>query len=98
MIKVEKTFDEYMIIWENVSNIIKQNDSDLLYNKKYLKAEKRFNTKEGFQCFYIPVILFASVYRKDRNYYSKVFFEKFIHNFSWKSITNVGFWGFESFS
>ena len=51
MIKVEKTFDEYMIIWENVSNIIKQNDSDLLYNKKYLKAEKRFNTKEGFQCF-----------------------------------------------
>ena len=36
------------------------------------------NTKESFQCFYILVILFDSVYRKDGNYYPKVFLEKFI--------------------
>ena len=29
-----------MTIWEKVN-------SGLIYNKKYLKAEKRFNTKEG---------------------------------------------------
>ena len=71
-----------MTIWEKLSNIIiKKINSELIYNKKYLKAEKRFNTKESFQCFYIPVILFDSVYRKDRKYYPKVFLEKFIHNF-----------------
>ena len=72
-------------IWQfrkKVSNIIKtQFNSKLIYNKKYLKAERRFNTKESFQSFYIPVILFDSVYRKDGNYYPKVFSEKFIHNF-----------------
>ena len=31
--------------------------------------------------FFIPVILIDSVYRKDKNYYPKVFLEKFIHNF-----------------
>ena len=67
---------EYMKTWENVSNIIKKIDSGLIYNKKYLKAEKRFNAKESFQCFYVPVILFDSVYRKDRNYYLEVFLKK----------------------
>ena len=33
----------------------------LINNKKYLKAEKRLNTKESFQCFYIPLVLFISV-------------------------------------
>ena len=33
----------------------------LINNKKYLKAGKRFNTKESFQCFYIPLVLFISV-------------------------------------
>ena len=61
-----------MIIWEKVSNIIKKN-SELIYNKKYLKAEKKLNTTESFQCFYIPGILFYSVYRKDRNCYPNVF-------------------------
>ena len=61
MIKDGKTFVKYMIIWEKVSNIIKNFNSELIYNKKYLKAEKRFNTKESFQRFYIPVILFDSV-------------------------------------
>ena len=49
-----------MTIWEKVSNIIKTNFKSKL---RYLKAEKRFNTKENFQCFYVPVILFDSIYR-----------------------------------
>ena len=97
MTKDKKLFDKYMTIWGKVSNIIiKKVNSGLIYNKKYRKAEKRFNTKESFQCFYIPVILFDSVYRKDRNYYPKVFLEKFIYNFFWRSIIN--FWGFGSSS
>ena len=43
---------------------------------------------ESFQFFYIPVILFDSVNRKDENYYSKVFLEKFNHNFLGGSIIN----------
>ena len=48
MIKDEKIFDKYMTIWEKFSNIIKTISSELIYNKKYLKAEKRFKTKESF--------------------------------------------------
>ena len=48
--------DKYMTIYEKVSNIINELNSKLIYNKKYLKAEKRFNTKETFQCFYTPVL------------------------------------------
>ena len=73
---------KYMTTWEKVSSIIiKKNKSGFMYNKKYLKSEKRFNTKENFQCFYIPITLFDSVYIKDGNYYPKVFLEKFIHSF-----------------
>ena len=99
MIKGENLVDNYMTIWEKFSNIIiNKFNSELIYNKKYLKAEKRLNTKESFQFFYIPVILFDSFYRKDGNYYSKVFLEKIIHNFFWKIIINFGFWGFGSSS
>ena len=87
-----------MPIWEKVSYLIKKINSELIYNKKYLKVVKRFNTKESFQCFYIPVILFDSVYRKDGNYYPKVSLEKFIHNCFWRNIRNFGFWGFGSTS
>ena len=31
--------------------------------------------KEGFQCFYAPVILIDSIYRKDEKYYLKVLLE-----------------------
>ena len=82
MIKYEIFFYKYMTIWEKVSSIIiKKFNSQFVYNKKYLKAEIRFNTKENFQFFYVLVILFHSVYRKDGNYYPKLFLEKFIHNF-----------------
>ena len=54
-----------MTVWEKVSNTIKTNlNSELICNKKCPKAEKRFSRKESF---YIPVILFDSVYRKDEN-------------------------------
>ena len=40
MIKYEKDFSKYMTIWENVRNIIiKKFNSELIYNKKYLKTE-----------------------------------------------------------
>ena len=82
MIEDEIFFDKYMKIWEKVSNIIKNKfNSELIYDKIYLKTKKQCNTKEGFQCFYIPVILINLVCRKEENYYPKLFIEKFIHNF-----------------
>ena len=56
MIKNIFFLDKYMTIYEKVSNIINELNSKLIYNKKHLKAEKRFNTKETFQCFYTPVL------------------------------------------
>ena len=82
MIEDKNFFDKYMKIWEKVSNIIKNKfNSELIYDKIYLKTKKQFNTKDGFQCFYIPVILINLVCRKEENYYPKLFIEKFIHNF-----------------
>ena len=74
MIKGQFFLDKYMTIWEKVSNItIKKIISELICNKKYLKVLKRFNTEENFQCFYMPVILFNSFYRKNGNCCAKVF-------------------------
>ena len=56
--KEEKVFIKYMEIIEKVRNIIKNKfNSQLIYSKKYLKAEKEVNTKGGFQCLYMPVVL-----------------------------------------
>ena len=43
MIEDENIFDKYMTIWEIVSNIIKKINNEIIYNKKYLKVEKRFD-------------------------------------------------------
>ena len=51
VIKDKNIFDKYMAIWEKVSCITKKINSELIYNRKYLKTEKRFSTKESFQCF-----------------------------------------------
>ena len=52
MIKEEKFFMKYIEFWEKISNIIeKEFNSKLLYNKRYINAEKTFNAKESFQCF-----------------------------------------------
>ena len=51
VIKDEISFDNYMKVWEKVSNIIERINSELIYNKKYLKSEKRFNTKKSFHVF-----------------------------------------------
>ena len=86
MIKDKKKIDKYMTISEKVCNIIKINiNMELIYNKKYLKPGKKFNTKGSFQCFYIPVILFDLVNRKDGNYCPKVFLEKIITFFGQKN-------------
>ena len=98
MIKDEKIFYKYMTIWEKVNNTIKNNNSEFIYNKIYLKAEKIVNKKESLQCLYIAVILFDSVYKKRENYYPKKFLEKFIHNIFWRNIRNFYFWGFRSSS
>ena len=45
MIKDDNIFDKYMTIWEKVSNTIKKINSKLIYNNKYLKAEKKVKTK-----------------------------------------------------
>ena len=54
----------------------KKNNSELIYNKKIPKSSEKIEHKRMFQCFYILVILFDSVYRKDGNYYPKEFLEK----------------------
>ena len=54
--KIKKKFfiGKYMTICKKVKNIIKRIfNSELIYNKKYLKAENKFNAKENFQCFHI---------------------------------------------
>ena len=51
VIKDKNIFDKYMAIWKKVSCITKKINSELIYNRKYLKTEKRFSTKESFQCF-----------------------------------------------
>ena len=51
-----------------------------MYCKRYLKAEKG-----DFQCLYAPIISINSIYRKDENYYPKVFLEKTL--FSWRHRT-----------
>ena len=60
----------------------KKINSEPLHNKKYLKTKiksykGKLNTKEGSQCIYISVILIHSVYRKCKNYYPRVFLEKY---------------------
>ena len=84
MIKDENFFDKYMTIWEKVSNITKKFNSELTYNKKYLKAEKKIQHKRKLSM--LPVILFDSVYKKDGNFHLKLFLEKFIHKYFWRSI------------
>ena len=56
--KKENVFIKYMKILKNVTNIIKKIfNSELTYSKRYLQAENK-RQKEGFQCFYAPLILF----------------------------------------
>ena len=74
LIKKEKVFIKYMENLQKVRNIIKNKfNRKLIYSKRYLKAEKKVNTKGGSQCFYAPVILIDSIYSKNENCYPKVF-------------------------
>ena len=51
MIKDEKKLDKYMTTWEKVSNLIKKINCELIYNKKYLKAEKKIQRKRKVSMF-----------------------------------------------
>ena len=44
-----------MTIWYKAINIAKKKKKEKKVNL-YIKAGKRLNTKESFQCYYIPVI------------------------------------------
>ena len=68
-------------IWKKATSIIKIVINELICNKKYLKAEKRFNTKESLQCFYIQV--FVSVYKEIETIIQKCF---------WKNLFITSFW------
>ena len=46
--------------------------------EKYLIAEKKENTKRGFQCFCAPTILIDSIYRKYEKLLSSSVFRKII--------------------
>ena len=82
--KDKEFLEKYNEILEKFSNMIKKINSELIYNKKYVKAEKKshnekINTKDCSQCIHISVILIDSVYTKDKNYYPQVFLEKYKH-------------------
>ena len=57
--------------------------------KNILKLKKDSTRKKPFNVF------IHHCYKKDGNYYPKVFLEKFIHDFSWRNIANFGFWGWK---
>ena len=76
LIKGENVFIKYMETLEKVRNIITDKfNSELIYSKKISKNWKKINTIGSFQCLYALVILIDSIYRKDENYYPKVFLE-----------------------
>ena len=51
MIKDEKTNDKHLTIWEKITNIIKKINSELTYNKEYLRAEKNSTQRKAFNVF-----------------------------------------------
>ena len=65
-----------MRLWKKVAISLKEIDANLVYNKKYLNI----NSKEDSQCFYVPVMLIYSIYRKDDNCYPKEFLQKYSFN------------------
>ena len=47
-IKEENVFDKYSEIGKKLAILQKKINSEPVYNKKYIKAENEFNTKESF--------------------------------------------------
>ena len=76
LIKADELLEKYNKIWDKLSNSIKKGfDSELVYNKKYLKTKTKFyegkiNTnfhddrvpKEGSHCICLLVILIDSIF------------------------------------
>ena len=78
LVKVKVSI-KYMEVLEKARNIVRNKfNSKFIYSKKYLKGEKKQKkTKGSFECLYASLILFDSIYRKDKNYYPKVFLKKY---------------------
>ena len=49
-------------IWEKVSNMIKKFNSERIYNKKYLKAEKNVLTKISTQNNALNIYIYIYIY------------------------------------
>ena len=76
LIKADELLEKYNKIWDKLSNSIKKGfDSELVYNKKYLKTKTKFyegkiNTnfhddrvpKEGSHCICLLIILIDSIF------------------------------------
>ena len=45
-------------IWDKASNSIKKNDSELVYNKKYIKTKIKSQKVKLFNCFVILFFLY----------------------------------------
>ena len=48
---MKKKLDKYMTTWEKVRNLIKKINCELIYNKKYLTAEKKIQRKRKVSMF-----------------------------------------------
>ena len=83
LVKDDDLLEKYNESWEKVkNNLIKEFDSEPVYNKKYLKAKMKYyngkiSTKfhdnkiprEGSQFICLSLILIDSVFRTDKNKY-----------------------------
>ena len=69
-----------MNVRKNFETLSKKENKELkrepICNKKYLKAEKN-HYKNGFHCICKRLILINSVYKKNENYYPRMFLEKY---------------------
>ena len=85
LIKGDELIEKYNEVWEKVRNIIKKEaDSELVYNKKYLKAKvKSYNEKinTNFHNSKIPkegsqFICLSVIFRTSNSYYPQSVFRR----------------------
>ena len=89
-IKDDQLLEKYNEIWEKASNAIKRElDSNLVYNKKYLRTkiksyDGKINTnfqinkipKQDTTFIYLAVISIDFIFRGGKNYYPQLFLEE----------------------
>ena len=80
---------KYITIWDKVSvDIRKQFDSELVYNKYFLKTKIKFHGDEDTDFYdkenpkvnsyyaFLAVVILDSALKKDKNYYPQVFLKE----------------------